>query len=243
MLKDSTMWYASWFDTPYYHILYKDRDQTEAKDFMDNLTRYLSLEKGEKILDLACGKGRHSIYLNSLGFNVTGVDLSKNSIAYASQFENETLKFRVHDMCKPYPEQFSGVFNLFTSFGYFDKEEDNLSTIKAIKSNLNASGFGVIDFLNTDYVIKHLVPEEEKQVEGINFHIQRYVENGHIVKEIRFKDQGEDFFFTERVKAISLEDFKDYFDQADVHLLDVFGDYQLRKFYKETSPRLILIFK
>ncbi len=243
MLKDSLMWYASWFDTPYYHVLYKDRNHTEASDFMDNLTNYLSLEKGEKILDLACGKGRHSIYLNRLGYDVTGVDLSENSIQYASQFENDTLKFRVHDMCRPYSEKFSAVFNLFTSFGYFDKEEDNLSTIKAIKSDLNDRGFGVIDFMNVEYVITNLVPEESKEVNGIVFYIKRYVEDGYIFKEIRFKDKNEDFFFTERVKAITLADFQGYFEEADVNLLDIYGDYQLQKFDQKTSPRLILIFK
>ncbi|GAA4277979.1 class I SAM-dependent methyltransferase [Aquimarina mytili] len=243
MLKDSTMWYASWFDTPYYHILYKDRNHTEASDFMDNLTTYLSLEQGEKILDLACGKGRHSIYLNTLGYDVTGVDLSKNSIEYASQFENETLKFRVHDMCRPYSEKFSAVFNLFTSFGYFDQEEDNLSTIKAIKADLNQRGFGVIDFMNVDYVIDHLVPEENKEVNGILFKIKRYVQDGYIFKEIRFRDKDEDFFYTERVKAITLRDFQNYFDKADVDLLDIFGDYQLQKFNSKTSNRLILIFR
>ncbi len=243
MLKDSTMWYASWFDTPYYHTLYKDRGHTEAREFMDNLTHYLSLEKGEKILDLACGKGRHSIYLNSLGYDVTGVDLSKNSIEYASKYENETLKFRVHDMCKPYSEKFSAVFNLFTSFGYFDKEEDNLSTIKAIKSDLNEHGFGVIDFMNVDYVISNLVPEERKESNGIVFDIKRYVQDGYIFKEIRFRDRNEDFFFTERVKAITLNDFQEYFEKANVDLLDVFGDYRLQKFHTQTSPRLILIFK
>ncbi len=243
MLKDSTMWYASWFDTPYYHILYKDRDHTEAKDFMDNITKYLSLETGEKILDLACGKGRHSIYLNTLGYDVTGVDLSKNSIEYASQFENETLKFRVHDMCRPYSKKFSAVFNLFTSFGYFDKEEDNLNTIKAIKSNLNEKGFGVIDFMNVDYIIQNLVAQETKEVNNIIFNIKRYYQDGYIFKEIKFRDNNEDFLFTERVKSITLSDFKNYFTNANVNLLDIFGNYQLQKFDKTTSPRLILIFK
>ncbi len=243
MLKDSTMWYASWFDTPYYHILYKDRDHTEAQDFMDNLTNYLNLENSEKILDLACGKGRHSIYLNEIGYDVTGVDLSKNSIEYASQFENETLKFRVHDMCRPYSEKFSAVFNLFTSFGYFDKEEDNLNTIKAIKSDLNERGFGVIDFMNVEYVIQNLVPKETKEIHGISFEIKRFVRDNYIYKEIRFRDQGEDFFFTERVKAITLADFENYFKKAEVDLLDIFGNYQLQKFNSKTSHRLILIFK
>lgn len=243
MTKTTEKWYASWFDTPYYHILYKDRNHNEAKVFMDNLTNYLSLERGEKILDLACGKGRHSIYLNKIGYDVTGVDLSKNSIDYASQFENPSLRFAVHDMCKPYSEKFSAVFNLFTSFGYFDKEEDNLNTIKAIQADLTDKGFGVIDFMNTDLVIKNLVKKETKEIDSILFKIKRYVQDGFIFKEINFNDNGEDFLFIERVKIITLDDFTNYFEKANVHLLDTFGNYDLQKFDKNTSPRLILIFK
>ena len=243
MTKEKTQWYASWFDTPYYHILYKDRDHEEAHQFMDNLTNYLNLPEDGKVLDLACGKGRHSVYLNSLGYNVTGLDLSENSIEYAKQFENDTLRFEVHDMCKPYNEKFDAVFNLFTSFGYFDKEEDNLNTIKAIKEDLNEFGFGVIDFMNTDFIIENLVAEDVKTVEGIDFHQKRYVKDGYIIKDISFTADGENYNFQERVKALTLKDFEALFEKAGVFLLDVFGDYKLRKYYKTTSERLVMIFK
>ncbi|WP_283635384.1 SAM-dependent methyltransferase [Aquaticitalea lipolytica] len=243
MTKEKTQWYASWFDTPYYHILYKDRDHEEAHQFMDNLTNYLNLPEDGKVLDLACGKGRHSVYLNSLGYNVTGLDLSENSIEYAKQFENDTLRFEVHDMCKPYNEKFDAVFNLFTSFGYFDKDEDNLNTIKAIKEDLNEFGFGVIDFMNTDFIIENLVAEDVKTVEGIDFHQKRYVKDGYIIKDISFTADGENYNFQERVKALTLKDFEALFEKAGVFLLDVFGDYKLRKYYKTTSERLVMIFK
>jgi SAM-dependent methyltransferase len=243
MTKNTTKWYASWFDTPYYHILYKDRDHDEAQVFMDNLTNYLNLPEDGKILDLACGKGRHSVYLNSLGYNVTGVDLSENSIAYAKQFENEKLHFEIHDMCKPYNKKFDAVFNLFTSFGYFEDEVDNLRTIQAIQADLNAFGFGVIDFMNSDFVINNLVPEDTKTVEGIEFHLKRYVKDGFLFKDISFEDKGEIFNFQERVKVFNLKDFELLFEQAGVHLLDIFGDYKLRKFDKNNSERLVMIFK
>jgi len=243
MIKEDTTWYASWFNTPFYHILYKDRDYKEAENFMYNLTEYLNVPEHGKILDLACGKGRHAIYLNKIGYNVTGVDLSENSINLAKQFENETLKFNVHDMCKPYSEQFDAVFNLFTSFGYFENEEDNLNTIKAIKANLNEFGFGVIDFLNSEYIIDNLVEEDIKTVEGIDFHQKRRVENGYIIKDISFTTKGETLEYQERVRAFSLLDFEALFEKAGVYLLDVFGDYKLNKYHKKTSKRLILIFK
>lgn len=210
---------------------------------MHNLTNYLNIPEGGKILDLACGKGRHAVYLNSIGYDVTGVDLSENSIKFAKQFENETLHFAVHDMCKPFNDRFDAVFNLFTSFGYFENEKDNLNTIKAIKADLNVVGFGVIDFMNSDYVINNLVPEETKTVEGIEFNLKRFVRDGYIIKEISFSHEGDDYKYEERVRAFTLADFEDLFEKAGVYLLDIFGDYKLRKFDAQESSRLIMIFK
>lgn len=243
MQKDTENWYSSWFDTPYYHILYKNRDFKEAGDFMENLTTFLKLPKHAEILDLACGKGRHAKYLNDLGYSVTGVDLSPKSIAFAKQFENSSLHFFEHDMCLPFSKKFDAVFNLFTSFGYFEKEEDNLRTIKAIKEELKEEGFGVIDFLNVEYVRQHLVPSEIKVVDGIAFHVKRKIEDGYIIKDIQFSHNNNDYSFTEKVKAISLSDFKAYFKEANIQLKHCFGDYQLNEFFEETSERLILIFK
>ena len=121
MQKETEAWYASWFNTPYYHLLYKDRDHREAALFMNTLTSYLNLRVNDTILDLACGRGRHAKYLSRKGFDVTGVDLSEESIEYAKQFESAKLHFEIHDMCLPYPQQFDAVFNLFTSYGYFEK--------------------------------------------------------------------------------------------------------------------------
>ncbi|GLB53246.1 methyltransferase [Neptunitalea chrysea] len=236
-------WYSSWFNTPYYHILYKDRDDKEAKFFMDTLTNYLNLPEEASILDVACGKGRHSIYLNSIGYNVTGIDISEESIAHANKFENPMLHFEVHDMCQPYHKTFDAVFNLFTSFGYFKNEEDNLNALKAFKANLNETGFGVIDFLNIRKVIPNLTSNMQKTVEGITFHIHKYVEDGYIFKNIKFTAEGENFEFTERVKSLTLNDFEAYFEEADMYLLDVFGDYKLKKFDEKESDRMILIFK
>ena len=236
-------WFASWFDTPYYHILYKDRDYEEAQQFMDNLTHYLNLPEEAKILDLACGKGRHSIYLNSLGFDVTGSDLSENSIKEASKDANDTLHFKVHDMRDSFEEKYDAIFNLFTSFGYFENDADNLKTLISIKESLTEYGFAVIDFMNVDFVIDNLVPTEIKTVEGIDFHIKRYVKDNHIFKEIDFEDKGEKFHFTEKVQALRLADFEAMMEEAGIYLLDVFGDYKLRTFYKNQSERLIMIFK
>lgn len=236
-------WFSSWFDTPYYHILYKERNDKEAQLFMDNLTNYLNLPEKAKVLDLACGKGRHAIYLNQLGFDVIGADLSENSIAEANKNANESLHFKVHDMRESFEEKYDAIFNLFTSFGYFENDNDNLTTLKAIKNSLSDYGFAVIDFMNVNQVIETLVPEEVKTVDGIDFHLKRYVADGHIFKEIDFEDKGQKYHFTEKVKALTLQDFESMMEEAGIYLLDIFGDYKLKKFHKTESERLILIFK
>lgn len=243
MQKEEKGWYAQWFDTPYYHILYKDRDYAEAQLFMDNVTQYLNLPDDAKVLDLACGKGRHSLYLNQLGFDVTGADLSENSILAASAHAGSKLRFCVHDMREPFAEKYDAVFNLFTSFGYFDDENDNLKTLLAIKNSLNEFGFAVLDFMNVDFVMSNLVAHEEKLVDGILFKIHRYTKDGFIFKEIGFEDAGAMHHYTERVRALQLSDFEAMMEEAGIFLLDIFGDYKLRKYDPKTSERLIMIFK
>jgi SAM-dependent methyltransferase len=243
--EDSTCnnWFASWFDSPYYHVLYKERNYREAQIFMDNLTHYLNLPEHAKVLDLACGKGRHAIYLNQLGFDVLGVDLSENSIAIANKNANATLHFKVHDMRQPFEEKYDAIFNLFTSFGYFACETDHLKTLIAIKESLSEYGFGVIDFMNVTQVLANLIPAETKTVDGIDFHIKRFHIDGYIYKEIDFEDQGEKYHFTEKVRAFTLQDFQELMAEAGIYLLDIFGDYKLKKFHKTDSERLIMIFK
>lgn len=235
-------WYSSWFDTPYYHILYKDRGDQEARTFMKNLISFLKLSPGSTILDLACGRGRHSVFLNKLGYDVTGVDLSENSIAYAKQFENETLRFKTHCMCDALDQKFDAVFNLFTSFGYFEDEENNLNAIRAIKEEIKPGGYGVIDFMNVEKVIENLVPAEVKTVKDIDFEITRRVKDGYILKDIQFRYDGKQHNYTEKVKAVTLEGFRSYFRKAGINLQYTFGNYELEAFNEQTSDRLILVF-
>lgn len=238
-----TDWFTSWFNTPYYHILYKDRNDADAQLFMKNITEFLALPHETHILDLPCGKGRHSVYLNSLGYRVTGGDLSENSIAYAKQFENDRLRFVVKDMRQPFNYSYDVVLNLFTSFGYFDTDEEEIQVLQNIKNGFNPGGTLVLDFLNVDYVKKHLVQEESKIIDGIEFHIEREIKDGFILKHISFSDKGKEHSYTEHVKYLDLDKFQEYFTAAGLSIQHTFGDYQLSDFDVHTSERLILVAK
>jgi 2-polyprenyl-3-methyl-5-hydroxy-6-metoxy-1,4-benzoquinol methylase len=235
-------WFASWFDTSYYHILYADRNDNEAKEFIINLSKNLNLPAHAKVLDLACGKGRHSVTLNELGFNVLGVDLSANSISEASKNQRDGLLFDVHDMREVLPNQtFDAVFNLFTSFGYFDKTSDNSRVLSAVHTMLAPQGILVIDFMNATKVINSLVTDESKTVQNIEFQIHRKFDGKHIYKNIKFEDEGEKYDFTERVQALKHEDFEELLEENNFGILRTFGDFNLSPFDKDKSDRLIII--
>ena len=167
-------WFESWFNTPYYHILYKDRDFVEAENFIDKLLAEIRLPQHSTIIDLACGHGRHSVYLNQKGYTVLGLDLSEASIGFDKQFENDTLSFRVHDMRNPIQgEKVDAVMNLFTSFGYFDQDDDDEKVFESVAQALKPGGLFVLDFLNADYVEHTLVPESLIVKDNISFSIHK----------------------------------------------------------------------
>ncbi|RZL11372.1 MAG: class I SAM-dependent methyltransferase, partial [Pedobacter sp.] len=197
-------WFKSWFNSPYYHILYSGRNDEEAEFFMRNLIGYLKPGSGAKLLDIACGKGRHAIFLRKMGFDVTGIDLSEQSINAAKKFEDEKLHFFVHDMRKLlYINYFDISFNLFTSFGYFETEKDNLNTLKAFAKGINHDGTLVIDYFNAYKVIRELKSSEIKEVKGIEFNISKSLLKGKIIKNIDFQDNGIGYSFSEKVSAFT----------------------------------------
>lgn len=236
------MWFEDWFDSPYYHLLYKNRDHSEAELFIDNLLTLLKPEKESRFLDLGCGKGRHSIYLNKKGFDVTGIDLAENSIQCAKQHENEHLHFYVHDMRKLFrTNYFDCVVNLFTSFGYFENNRDDNATINASYKSLKPNGFFVLDFMNSKKVIRNLPIEEKKIIEGIEFKITKSVSTNFIIKQIQFTDKEKEYKFQECVKVFTLADFENYFSENKLKIVHLKGNYQLEEFDENNSDRLIIV--
>lgn len=257
--REKREWFASWFDSPYYHILYQNHNEQSAKDFIDNLFKKLTPQypnssglqpmSSYKILDLACGKGRHSRYMASKGYVVTGIDLSENSIQFARQFESDNLSFFQHDMRKPFRvNYFDYIFNIFTSFGYFDNEADNLTALKRVAEGMKPNGTFILDYFNTNWVQHTMVPKYTQTAAGIVFHIKKHIENGHIYKTIEFEAESSNsdnivltkYKFQEKVRLFTLNDFEQLFEKAGLKIIEKFGDYQLNPFDEQASNRLII---
>lgn len=236
----SKPWFEEWFDSPYYQILYSHRNDDEAYQFIHNLTTYLHLKEGQSALDLACGNGRHTAALASFGLKMTGKDLSKESIAIAIARNKAAIEFVIGDIRKPTsPYNFNFVFSLFTSLGYFDRQDDDQAVVDAVYHSLTDHGMWIVDFFNAELVVKNLVPYETKYINNITFNIHKKIEDGYVIKHIEVIDQQIVHNYSERVRLFTYEDFKllckNYFD-----IIDVFGDYQLNTKHID-SPRMILV--
>jgi SAM-dependent methyltransferase len=239
-----TEWFTSWFDTPYYHELYQNRDEKDAENFIKSLIGFLQPRPMSKMLDLACGKGRHAKYLYTMGYDVTGIDISPSSIVEANIMENEYLHFFQHDMRKQFwTNYFDYVFNFFTSFGYFNSERENDKTLQSISQSLKKGGILVIDYLNVIYAEKHLVPKETKVINNNKYEISRFVNDFFICKKIIVEDRllEKKLPFEEKVAKYTLDHFKAFFQKNNLSLQSTFGDYQLNPFHEDESPRLILV--
>lgn len=241
---DKTNWYEDWFNSSYYHLLYKSRNHEEAEYFISNILNFLIPSNDSKMLDVACGKGRHSLYISKQGYYTNGFDLSENSINEAKKFENDLLKFYVNDIRIPLKKDFYHVaFNLFTSFGYFVDENDNQKAINAIAQSLVKGGRLVIDFMNVNHTLNNLNLSEVKRIDGITFKITKEIEHAFILKHIEFDDKNQHYHYTERVKILRLNDFITYLNKANLKIETTFGDYSLNQFDELKSERLIIIAK
>jgi cyclopropane fatty-acyl-phospholipid synthase-like methyltransferase len=240
--KASENWFESWFDSKYYPILYANRDQSEAALFIDRLVDFLKVKPNSSVLDLACGKGRHSIHLHSKGLDVMGIDLSPNSIAEAKKSATSGLDFSIEDMRTfDLHRKFDFVFNLFTSFGYFNHQDENLNVLKRVFHHLNDGGTMVLDYFNATKVEKALIPHDVKKAGGIDFEVSKQVKDGCIYKQIHFVDGEKEFTFTEQVQLLHLSDFIRLFESAGFKVNHTFGNYLLEPFNVESSDRLILV--
>ena len=237
-------WYKEWFNSPFYHKLYFERDEKEAETFIRQLIKHLEPATGSRMLDIACGKGRHSKILASLGFDVTGIDISPDSIEWAKQSENERLHFFVHDMRLPFwGNYFDYAFNFFTSFGYFKTRREHEDTIRTIASGLKPGSLFVIDYLNAHYAEEHLVHNEVKLIGDTSYEIHRWDDESHFYKKITVSDASlqSPLEYTEKVAKFSLGDFTDMFSYQGLQVQEVFGDYHFSNYDVRKTPRLIVI--
>lgn len=241
---DNNEWFVSWFDSKYYHILYSDRTDYEAHNFIYQLKNHLSLDSKEKVLDLGCGRGRHSKTLSEFFKTLDGIDISKENIDFATSNKSKNQNFYLSDMRNfKMSNSYGYIFNLFTSFGYFDELSDNVKVLENCNHHLKKNGLLIIDFLNANKIKKTIKNIQEiKTINNIIFEIDKYILNNYIFKKIKIIDGDSVLNFVEKVQLFELDDFIEMLEKTGFTEISAFGDYKMNP-YRSNSNRLILCAK
>lgn len=223
-------------------MLYRHRNEIEAQEFLSKLMDFLQLPAGARVLDLACGQGRHARTLHTLGYDVVGLDLSPASIAVARDLASEGQEFDVADMRDfQLSQSFDAIVNLFTSFGYFSDENDNASVLARVYHHLKPEGIFVLDYLNAYPLLNRSEEEKRTIVDGIEFKTRKYSDAKCVMKNITITDGAKTEHFQERVQLFTREDLTRLLSQTGFTVEHVFGSYALDAFEPSISPRCLII--
>lgn len=248
MWKTNNEWFAKWFDTKEYHILYGDRDDNEAGELVERLHEKYGLGL-TNILDAGCGAGRHVLAWSKLAYTVKGFDLSPESIEIAKTKSRKldlSAEFKILDMrsllaVKEWRGAFDLVTNLFTSFGYFENKEDHENVVRGFAHALCPGGMLVMDYLNVNYSQKNMVPEETIEKGAHVFTIKRRLFDGYFQKSISYFDEtGGRQTHIEQVRAWTSTELIELLLNFGLRVDNVYGDYELGE-HTDDSPRCILV--
>jgi len=240
------MWYRDWFRDSNYLTVYQHRDTQEAEQMLTLIEKITGDRKDLRILDLGCGSGRHSLSLAKRGYkNITGIDLSPTLLEVAKQTAQEeglNIRFEQCDMRHiPADWHFDLVINLFTSFGYFETDEENAEVIQGMSESLVPGGWLVMDFFNSDWLRHNLISHDERIMpDGRRLEQTRWIEKGRVEKRLLLRSTSEAVEFVESVRMFSLDEFKQMFAQNGLKLKHLFGGYDGSEFHEATSARLIM---
>ena len=243
-------WYKTWFSSKYYLELYKHRDDKDAENLINLIQKNINLPLNSKVLDICCGAGRHSLEFAKRGFDVTGFDLSRFLISQAKtnsekvKRKNLKVKFFIKDMRNfNFKHTFDLAINLFTSFGYFENDEENFRLFENVILSLKRTGYFIFDYLNGKYIKNHLKISNNSVILGKKVIQKRRIENGFVIKDILISKGKDELFFTERLKLYSMNDFKKVYKKFGLKIIKTFGDYSGNGFDDVNSERIIIIAK
>lgn len=240
-----TEWFKDWFNSADYLKVYRHRNQTEAEALVNLILNNIRLDNNAKVLDMACGSGRHSILLAKKGLDVTAVDLSKNLLSVAKQLAEKdklNINFINSDLRNFRTSvQFDLIVNLFTSFGYFDDDLENFGLLKTAFDHLKKNGYFILDYFNTSFIQKNLVPESYDNLDSATIIQKRKIEGLRLNKEIIIKNNSQSDNYFESVRMYTQDELITQLNKIGFDIKKTFGDFQGNEFNENLSTRIIII--
>ncbi len=240
-------WFKDWFASDFYLSVYSHRNDEDAEIFLNKVLSYIPIDPGSEILDAACGAGRHSILMARKGFKVTAFDLSEPLLEIAAaknKAQNLDINFFREDLRKvKLDKKFSLILNLFTSFGYFDSDEENFAFIRSAYEMQGKEGYFIFDYFNEAFLRKHVVAESSKIINGLEIKEKRGIKGNRIVKQIEIVQGGDRLNYEESVQLYTFNEIIERFRETGYREVQIFGNYNCGTFEPEESDRLIIIFQ
>ncbi len=158
-------WWETFFGEDYLRIyapvLPPERTAREVEGIV-RLLEELGVPPGSGLLDLACGHGRHAIPLAQRGYRVTGQDLSRVFLRRAEEDARAagvSVRWRHGDMRQiAFDAEFDAVINIFTAFGYFDSEDEDLAVLRQVRKALKSGGVFLLETMHRDALVRGFQP-------------------------------------------------------------------------------------
>lgn len=241
-------WYKGMYGDHYYRASFAAMSEERTVEEVALITKALNLVPDSDILDLCCGPGRHTIALAKEGYRMSGLDLSGEYIDIAKKEAAEAgvdIDFRVGDMrLIPFEQKFDAVINIFTSFGYFQEDEENEKVLHSAVKKLKPGGKFLIDLANRDYLVRNFTPSHWLEREDIyvlqehSFNVQTSRSEDYWVF-IEKKD-GQRKEFNVSIRVYSLHEVIELFEKAGLRFEEAWGDFDGEPFHF-ASRRLIAL--
>lgn len=244
MAKRARPWWETFFGPDYLKQYEVDSERTATE--VDGLERILHLRKGARVLDLACGGGRHSVELARRGYRVTGYDRSEDLLKAArsaARGARQDVAFVAGDMRDlPYHGAFDAAINMFSSFGYFDAVEDDRKVLAGVARALKVRGKFLMEGFNRESLAYEL-PQQGWRVGADGSVILQedsfdLLRGRYDTRQIVIDHEGTREH-TGSVRAYTLPELKEMFDAAGLHLHRALGGLDLSP-YRARSRRLVL---
>lgn len=233
-----TEWFEEWFGEEYLH-LYPHRDEEDADRLVSLVADSVPVAPDWRVLDVACGAGRHARAFERRGLHTIGLDLSMTLLTRARDVARSPLVRADMRQLPIRPRSMDLTVNLFTSFGYFDTDLDHLRSLREMLSTIRPGGWFVIDFLGATWVRETLVANETMMVGDQEVRVERWLadDDRFVQKTITVPDGRQ---FMERVRLYEREELAAMITAAGGRVRLAYGSYDGTP-PSRRSPRTILM--